>query len=231
MSPGRSPDARLVLAVALAALALVVAAPRPAPALLVGAVAGAALLATRQLRARRLLAPLLVGLPAAALAAWLGSGGPAGAAAGIDRALLLLARLSAASLVAAWLASRVAVAELAGALGSLGLPAPLAELLLLADGQRHVLRRAHETSRDALSLRLGAPGLRRAAAATGLLAGAVACRAIDRAGVLAEAIALRGGVAGRRPPPFRPGPADALLVAAAATVLALGAALAWSTPW
>jgi energy-coupling factor transporter transmembrane protein EcfT len=236
VSAAPRPDVRVLLAVALAALGVALAAPHPASALLVAAAAAAALRVDGRLRARALLAPLLVGLPAAALAAWLGAGGaaaPASAAlsAGAARGLLLLARVLAASLVLAWLTARLAVAELAGALAALGLPAPLLDLLVLADGQRHVLRRAYEGSRDALSLRVGGEGLRRAAAATGLLAGAVACRAIDRSGALADAIALRGGVAWRRSPSFRPGRRDLAHLGGAAALLGLAAACSWGRPW
>jgi cobalt/nickel transport system permease protein len=240
-SPPRAPaaDPRVRLAVALASLALALAAPRPATALTVAAAAAAGLLARRRFTPLSLAPLLTLALPAAALAAWLTPGRPAwsiglGGAAwslsrpGVDRAALLLARVLASSLVVRWLASGLPLAELAGALHGLGVPAPIVELLLHADRQRHALAERFDTLRAAQALRLHPRGLRRRITSASMLIGALACRALDQATVTAEAMELRGHRALQPLPPLRPGRADALLAVAAGLALAVGARLSWS---
>lgn len=234
-----SADPRVALAIALCALVITLEASRPASALVVAAAPALELAARGRLRARVLLPTVLLGLPAAALAAWLGAevGGafappePGAWPAALGRGALLLARVLAASLVLAWLTARLRLAELTGALASLRVPTSLLDLLALADGQRHVLGRAFETTRAAQAMRLGDVGPRRALAAAGHLAGAVACRAIDRSAVMAEAIQLRGGVASHRLPALRFGRADAAVALVAVAVLGLAAALSWGPAW
>lgn len=233
------PDPRVRLAVASCALAVALAAPRPASALLVAAAAAFGLARGHRLRARLLLPALLVGLPAAALAAWLGTDAPGelspGAAtgwpAGLARGALLLARVLASSLVLAWLAAGLRLAELTSTLAALRVPAMLLDLVTLADGQRHLLRRSLQTVQAAQALRAGEVGAWSAAHGAGVLVGAVACHAIERSSVTAEAIQLRGGVASHRLQPFRPRLPDLALLLSAAGVLGLATALAWGPAW
>ncbi len=233
-----SPDPRVRLAVALGALALVLSAPRPAPALVVAAAAALHLAARGLLRARAFLPALLLGLPAAALAAWLGADGHlvgpvtrAAWPAGIARGALVLSRVLSGSLVLAWLTAGLRMAELTGALAAVSVPALLLDLLVLAGSQRRVLRRAYETARDAHALRPGQGGPWRAIAASGVLAGAVASRAIERSSTLGDAIQLRGGVADHRLPAFRPARADLVHLLAGAALLGVVAWLSWGRPW
>lgn len=233
------PDPRVRLAMAFGALGLVLAAPRPAAALTVAAAVALGLRAGGHLRARALLPTLLVGLPAAALVTWLGAEGSGGLSSGsqatwptgLARGALLLSRVLASSLVLAWLTAGLRVADLTGALAALRVPAPLLDLLAIADGQRHALRRAFETARAAHALRLGDVGLRRALAASGVLAGAVACRAIELSAVTAEAIQLRGGVATHRLPAFRPTRSDLAHLLATVALLGMATTLAWGPAW
>lgn len=227
------------LAVASCGLAVVLAAPRPAAALVVASAAAFGLKTSGHLRARVLLPTLLAGLPAAALAAWLGNAAPGafsqpGAAAwsvGLERGTILLARVLASSLLLAWLAARLRMADLAGALAALRVPSTLLDLLILADGQRYVLRRSLQTVQAAQALRAGQVGHWSAAHGTGVIVGAVACRAIERSSVTAEAIQLRGGVASHRLPTLRPCRPDLVLLLSAAGVLGLASALAWGPAW
>lgn len=238
--PGASPDPRVRLAVALSALALVLVAPGPTPALAIGGVAAAALAAGRRLRWHAFSPALFVGLPAAALAAWLASGpalpppAPGGATlplAGLHRGAQLLARVLAAGLVSAWLSAGLRGAELAEALAAFRVPPQILELVLLADRHLHTLRESFDTIRAAQALRLGYVGLRRGVASSATLMGAVVCHALDQAGATAEAMQLRGDRCTHRPRSLRLGPADRRLLAGAATALLAGAVLGWGLPW
>ena len=142
---------------------------------------------------------------------------------------LLVSRILAASLVGAWLLAHVEFGRLLGALAWLGFPRHLLEILALAGRYQHVLRENAETIRAAQRLRLGYAGMRRSLAAAGVLAGAVASRAIDQATATADAMLLRGD-RGRLwlPEPVRPGTADGVLAAGAIAVILASSALSWS---
>lgn len=240
--PRTAPDPRVRLAVALAALALVLVAPHPATSLALAGVSAAALVAGRGLRWRAFAPAAFIGLPAAMLAAWLTPGPPAWrvalgrvelelSRAGLDRATLLLARVLASGLVVAWLSSGLRVSEVAKGLRAFRVPAPLLDLLVLADRHRHALRESFETVRAAQTLRLGYGSARRSVASASTLMGTIACRALDQAATTTEAMQLRGDRASHVLPPLRLERGDARLLLGAATALAAGAVLSWRLRW
>ena len=191
---------------ALAALAVALATPSTASALVLAACAVVAVLAgAGRQRApwRALLAAWSLGAMAALLRALLTPGAPlltvhvGGHAIQLSRAGaaqggLALSRVLAATLSGAWLTSTTPFPKLVAALAWARVPAPLLELLLLAHRHRHALGDSLESVHCAQTMRLGYVGLRRSIASAGVLVGAAACRAVDQAGATAEAMQLRG---------------------------------------
>lgn len=217
-------DPRLRLALALTALAMVAAAPRPGAALAVAATALAAVV-RRSGRVRRLVAtPVLLGAVTAAAAALAPRGAPDATAHGV----LVGARVFAGGALGAWLCATLPLPSLLGALASARCPRALLELLSLAARQMAALGGAAAAVREAQRARLGYSGLRRSVRSAGLLAGALASRAVDRAETLSDALAARGE------PPIDPLPAlrlPAARGAGATLLLACAALLGWGTPW
>ncbi|HEY6003587.1 MAG TPA: CbiQ family ECF transporter T component, partial [Anaeromyxobacter sp.] len=190
---------------------------------------------------RALLAAWTLGLAAAALRALLTPGPDAVqlaghalplSAAGVAQGLLVLSRVLASTLVAAWVTSTTPFPQLVAALAWARVPPPLLDLLLLAHRNRHALADTLETIRCAQAMRLGYVGLRRVVASAGVLAGAAVCRAIDQAGATAEAMQLRGDRgAAALVIPERSAAADALVVGCGTAAIVASAALAWGAPW
>ncbi len=191
---------------AIAAIAVALAAPRTASALVLAACAAVAVLAgagRKRAPWRALLAAWSLGAVAALLRALLAPGAPLLAVhlgghalqvsrAGAAQGGLVLSRVFAATLSGAWLTSTTPFPQLVAALAWARVPAPLLDLLLLAHRHRHALGDSLESVRCAQTMRLGHVGLRRSIASAGVLVGAAACRAIDQAGATAEAMQLRG---------------------------------------
>jgi energy-coupling factor transporter transmembrane protein EcfT len=172
-------DARVRLAIVFVALVTVLASHTPlVPAILF-------VLAARPGRLRPLLLPLLLtaGLPVALLV-WLR---------GNDAAMLVGARILAATALATWLTSTTPLPALGRALRWYRVPEALVDLLVLA--HRHVvcMREAFDTGVHAQRLRLGWSTRTRALRSAGVLAGLTLGRAVDRAETVADAIATRGG--------------------------------------
>lgn len=175
-------DARVRLLVALAGV--VVSLALPGAGFAVGAVALAALIVRRPRRLPRALAGVaLAAGPMVAIAAWLD--GPGAAAA-------LGARALGASASGLWLALGTDPHAIALGLLRLGVPEALVEQLRLAARYVALLSDTLVTARDAQALRLGHVGLARRVRSTGILAGLVLGRAVDRAAQIADARALRG---------------------------------------
>lgn len=205
-------DARVKLAVAAGAWLAALAARRPEGPLAVTVLVLGVLLALRRLRALRAVVPALAAaLFAAALQALLSP-----SADRLQRAALLLARVAACGAVGAALSGTTPFPELLAALTWLRVPAPLVDLLALAQRQRHALAEAAWTIRDAQRLRLGWLGWRRSIGSAGALVGAATCRAIAQADVTAEALALRGVSGPLVSPPLPRAPRRDLALAAAA---------------
>jgi cobalt/nickel transport system permease protein len=238
-------DPRLKLAAAACLMGAALAAPRAGTPLTVAAFALAALLAAtgwRGVPRRTLAVAWALGAGAALLRALLVAGPPLlqlslfGHALelsrpGLAQAGLLLSRVFATTLAAAWLASSTPLRDLAAALAWARCPAQLLDLLLLAARYRHVLGEALVTLRCAQTMRLGYVGAGRANASTGALAGALACRAIDQSAATAEAMLLRGD-SGSAALLLPQSPARANLLVALGSALALAcAALRWSAAW
>ncbi len=242
----RTADPRLKLGVAAVALAVGLAAPRPASPLVLAVGAAAALLATAE-RERvpwpAMLGAWGLGAAAAALRALLTPGPPLLAAAvaghaislsapGLSQALLVLSRVAASTLVAAWVTSTTPFSQLVAALGWARVPIPMLDLLLLAHRHRHAMRESLETVRCAQSMRLGYDGLRRGLASAGVLVGAAACRAIDQAAATADAMQLRGDRgAAALALPSRCAAANVLVAGCGTAALVACVALAWGLPW
>lgn len=206
-------DARVGLGTAMAAWGVSLGAPRPASAAAVALLALAVrLLRPRSLRA--LLPPAALGLIAALLVA---AAGPARAPA----AAALASRIVAAGWIAAALVAWVPRPELLGALAWARVPPSLLELVAIGDRQRHALGAHAGAVLASQRLRLGWSGLRRSLRSSGTLAGLTLWRAVDRAEIAADALALRG-VRGRLRVPLtpRPGSRNVLLAFAAAASLA-----------
>lgn len=215
-------DARVKLGVAAAAWVVALASSRLPGPLAVAALAFGSLAFRGRLRALGALAPALVAGSAAALLQALFAPGPHRAAG----AVLLVARVAACGAVGAALAASTPFPELVAALGWARVPAPLLEVVALANRQRHALAACASTIRDAQRLRLGWVGLRRSVRSAGALAGAAACRALSQAEVAADALALRGAAGPLAPlSPARPGRRDAAFAVGAAFALAACAAL------
>jgi len=217
VSPGRLVDPRIALGVAVAAWCVALASRHAAGPLAVAMLAVAVVAALRRMRALRALAPALAaGAVAAVLQAWLGASPDR-----LGAAALLVARVAACGAVGAALAAAAPLADLLAALAWAHVPAPLLELVALAERQRHALAEGASRIRDAQRLRLGWVGLRRSVRSLGALAGAAACRALAQADVTADALALRGA-AGPLVPASLPVPTRR--DAAVAVIAALGLA-------
>jgi len=215
----RACDARVKLGAALAALVLALVARHPATPLLLAACAIACVAgdpAARRRLAHALWAvAITAGVPVALLAWWRDP----------SVALLVGARVLAASTVAGWLAALTPLSSLQSALAWLRVPPALVELLGLAWRQATVLRDTLATARDAQMLRLGWSTRGRALRSSGTLAGVVLGRALDRTGTLADALALRGyggQLAFARPSPL--GACEAMVAAGCLVALGLSAA-------
>jgi cobalt/nickel transport system permease protein len=243
--PTSAADPRLALAVALALVGTALATPRAGAALWLAACALAALVATtgwRSIPWRTLVAAWALGAGAALLRALVSSEPPPQAVhafghalplsrAGLEQGGLLLSRVLATTLSAAWLAARTPARDLAAALAWARCPTALVDLLLLAARYRHVLGESLATVRCAQTMRLGYVGARRSLRSAGVLVGALTCRAVDQSAATAEAMRLRGdsGAAGLR---LSRSSAQANLLLTGRCVLALGgAALLWRGPW
>ncbi len=242
----RAADPRLKLGVALAALAVALAVPHATSALTLAGYALVALLTgpgPRRVPWRALLATWASGAAAASLRALLTPGTPLLAVHLLGHALelsrpgaaqgaLILSRVLAATLVAAWLVATTPFPQLVAALAWAHVPAPLLEIALLAHRHRHTLGESLDTIRCAQAMRLGYVGMRRSIASAGALVGAVSCRAIDHAGAVTEAMQLRGdrGLAGLALPERCPA-ADVLVAGCATLALVASATLALGTPW
>jgi cobalt/nickel transport system permease protein len=215
-------DARVKLAAATGGWLVALAARRPAGPLVVAALALVVLATIRRLPALRRLAPaLLAGAVAAGLQAFL-----APTADRMQGAALLLARVVACGAVGAALAAATPFAELLAALSWARVPAPLLDLLALAQRQRHALAEGAWRIRDAQRLRLGWVGWRRSVRSAGALVGAASYRAIAQAEIMADALALRGAAGPLVPSPLPPARSrDAAVAAAAAVALAACAIL------
>jgi cobalt/nickel transport system permease protein len=213
---GAAVDARVGLGAAVAAWGVSLGAPHPATAVAVALLA----LALRLLRPRSpraLLPPLALGAVAALFVA----------VAGPDRApaaAMLASRIVAAGWVAAALVAWVPRHELLGALAWARVPPSLLELVAIGDRQRHALGHHAVALLHAQRLRLGWSGLRRSLRSSGTLAGLALWRAIDRAELVADALALRG-VRGRLHVPLKPRPGARNVLLAAATAAALAGCL------
>lgn len=217
MSP-RPVDARVGLAVAVAAWGVALAAPHPATGAAVAALA--LLLRLRRPRAlRALLPPAAIALVAGGLfAIFHAAGGPV---IGHGRpAATLAARIVAAGWVGAALVAWLPLSELLAALAWARVPPALLEIVAIADRQRHALGTYAVAVRDAQRLRLGWSEPRRAIRSAGGLAGLAIWRAVAQAEIAAAALALRG-VTGRLGPAVepRPGWRNALVAAGAAVAL------------
>jgi energy-coupling factor transporter transmembrane protein EcfT len=238
-------DPRLALAVALALMVAALGAPRAGAALWLAACALAALLATSGWRSapwRTLATAWALGAAAALLRALLSCEAPLVPVHAFGHALplsgpglgqggLLLSRVLATTLAAAWLAARTPIRDLAAGLAWARCPAALIDLLLLAARYRHVLGESLAILRCAQTMRLGYVGARRSFRSAAALAGALACRAVDQSAATAEAMRLRGdsGAAGLR---LSRSSARANLLLAGRGALALGgAALLSRAPW
>jgi energy-coupling factor transporter transmembrane protein EcfT len=212
---------RIKLVVTLGALVLALGAHHPATPLGIAACALASLLCTARAEGgRRTLGALATlaftaGVPVALLA-WLR---------GVEAATLVGARVLAAVSAGLWLTSGARASELQRALLWLRVPRPLVELLGLAHRHVAVFREVFDTALEAQRMRLGWVGRARSLRSAGILAGVVFGRAIDQAGLLGEALALRG-YRGELPleRPGRFQRADAWLALGAAVAL-LGCAL------
>jgi cobalt/nickel transport system permease protein len=241
----RAADPRLKLCVALAALGISLATPRPASALVLAGCALAGLLAGdgRRSHRRALLAALGLGVFAGALRALFTPGSSvlsvsiAGhalrlSAAGATQGALVVSRVLAGTLVGAWLTSTTPFPQLVAALAWARVPAPLLEIVLLAHRHRHALGESLDTVRCAQEMRLGYVGLRRSVASAAALVGAAACRAIDQAGAAAEAMQVRGdrGLAALSLPESCPA-ADVFLAGCGTMALVASGALAWGVAW
>ncbi len=241
MTTAASVDPRLALGAACLAMGIALASRAPAAPLCLAAVALPLALVGKGRPARpwrALLAPLGLGLTAAALRAWL-TPGPAAIAlsvhgqtlelsrAGLEAGGLIVARVMAATSIAFALATRIPFAHLLAALRAARVPIPILEILRIAERQRHALGDAAAQVIAARSLRLGFSTPPRRLASLGAITGAVLCRAIDQACAVAEAMALRGsnGIAGLSLPP-RCARADARFVALVLPPLAVGLGLA-----
>lgn len=215
----RACDARVKLIAALAALMLAIAARNPATPLLLAACAISSVLgdaAARQRIAHALGAVVMTaGIPVALIIWWRGP----------SAALLIGARVLAASTIAGWLAAFTPLDRLQSALVWMRVPAALVELLGFAWRYATVLRDTLSTARDAQALRLGWSTRGRALRSSGTLAGVVFGRAIDQTATLADALALRGyqgQLAFARPAPL--GAAEALIACGCGLALGLSAA-------
>jgi cobalt/nickel transport system permease protein len=221
-------DPRLRVALALTAIGLVAAAPRPGAALAIAAVALAAVVRRGGRIGRLAAAPVLLGAVSAAAAALAPRAVPGATA----RGLVVAARVLAGGAVGAWLCATLAVPALLGALASAHCPRALLELLALAARQVAALAGAAAGVREAQRARLGYAGLRRGVRSAGQLAGAVTSRAVDRAAALADTLAVRGEPPVDPLPPLRlPGARGAALGAGTVLALAGCALLGWGTPW
>jgi cobalt/nickel transport system permease protein len=208
-------DARIKIALSLAAVVLSLAARTRLTPALIGACALVSLLVALPLRrvVRALSALLLtVGVPLAATA-WLH---------GWSTALDLGARVCGAAGSGLWLVMLTDASSLAAALSWYRVPATIIELLVMAARQAHVLKDTIHTAQDAMAMRLGHLGVRRRIRSTGILAGLVVSRAVDQSTVVAEALAMRGyrGRLTTGTPPALTRADGHLAVAAAALLLA-----------
>ncbi len=217
MSARRLVDPRVALGVAVAAWCIALASRGAAGPIAVATLAVGVVAALRRFRALRALAPALVaGALAAVLQALLGATSDR-----IGGGTLLLARVAACGAVGAALVAAAPFADLLAALAWAYVPAPLLELVALAERQRHALAEAAWRIRDAQRLRLGWIGLRRSVRSAGALVGAAACRALVQADVAADALALRGAAGPLAPTPLPlPTRRDAAVALAAALGLA-----------
>jgi cobalt/nickel transport system permease protein len=244
----RGADPRLRLGVSLATLTLALAVPRATSALLLAAIAlGALIIGARGARYgtpwRALLAAWALGAFAGLLRALLTPGPPLCALTvfgwglslsreGAARGALALSRVLAATSSAAWLTAGTPFPQLIAALAWMRVPAPLLELLLLAHRSRFALAEALGTVRCAQSMRLGYVGARRSFASAGVLLGAAACRAVDRAAAMGDALQLRGdrGLASLPQMKSRRA-ADVAVAAGGIAALAASGATSWGWPW
>jgi energy-coupling factor transporter transmembrane protein EcfT len=172
-------DPRVRLAIVFVALLSALAATSPwVPAALF-------CVAARPRRLRPLLVPLLftAGVPVALLV-WLR---------GPDAAALVGARILAATAVATWLTATTPLSQIGQALRWYRVPEALVDLLVLAHRHAVCMREAFETGVEAQRLRLGWSTRTRALRSAGVLAGLTIGRAVDRAQLVADAIAIRGG--------------------------------------
>jgi cobalt/nickel transport system permease protein len=239
-------DARLKLCLALAGWASVLAAARPAGPLWIAGCALASLLGSG-IRLRRVLHPLGAGLFTALVAVvlrvvltrgepayrvHLGTYELAIAASGLHEATRLAARILGAVAVGSWLSATTAWLELERALAWLRLPAPLLEILTLAQRYVSVLRECVDTARGAQELRLGYRDLRRSLSSAGVLAGLLLGRALDQADATAQAMQLRGYRSERRPAAWQsPSRGNRRLAVFSLSVLAGSALLSGGLPW
>jgi cobalt/nickel transport system permease protein len=232
------------LAVALALMGAALGLPRASAALWLAACSLAALVAAagRSAPWRTLATAWALGAGAALLRVVLSDEPPVEAVHAFGHALrlsrpalaqgaLLLSRVLATTLAAAWLAATTPARDLAAALAWARCPPTVVDLLLLSARYRHVLGDALATVRCAQTMRLGYAGALRSLRSAGALVGALTCRAVDQSAATAEAMLLRGdsGSAGLRVPRSS---ARANLLLAGRGALALGgAALLWRAQW
>jgi cobalt/nickel transport system permease protein len=219
LSAPRVVDPRIALGVAVAAWCVALASRHAAGPLAVATLAVAVVAALRRVRALRALAPALAaGAIAAVLQALLGATPDR-----LGAAALLVARVAACGAVGAAVAAAAPLPDLLAALAWARVPAPLVELVALAERQRHALAEAAGRIRDAQRLRLGWIGVRRSVRSLGALTGAAACRALAQADVTADALALRGA-SGPLAPAALPAPTRRDAAVAVTAALALAAA-------
>jgi energy-coupling factor transporter transmembrane protein EcfT len=223
MSALRRADPRVKVLATVAALAVALGARRPAAPLLVAGAALASYLASGEPRRAlgRLAAAVALGAGLPLLLVTFLDGGHAAAAAG--------ARVLGASAAGFWLVATTPLVELEAALVALGVPVALVELAALAHRSAAVLGATLSTGREAQLLRLGWRGARRGVRSSGVLAGLLVRRAVDRADALGVAMRMRG-YRGRvhlpRPRPLTA--SDGAFAAASALALFAAACLGWS---
>jgi cobalt/nickel transport system permease protein len=225
----RSLTEKALLALGLLALALALP-PWPGGALVLAAAIGAALAAgTPPVALARLsLGPLAFILTGAAtMVVQVDANGLGLSAAGAQQAALLVLRALAAVASLLLLTVTTPASDLVQGLRRLGLPAEVAEVALTTYRLLFVLLDTASAIHASQEARLGTTGWRRRIRSTGLLAGALLPRALDRAHRLELGLAARGFDGSLRTlAPHRPVSRRALAVIALLLV-ALGGAGSW----
>lgn len=145
---------------------------------------------------------------------------------GLQTGVLLLARVVAGVSLLILLSAVTGFPRLAAALGSLGLPAVLVDLLLMTFRYIFVLGEEAERLRRAARVRLGFAGWRRALNTTAALAGMVLWRAYDRSENVYRAMVARGYTEGVPMAALDPLSGRQALGGAAAALLLVGLFLA-----